>query len=102
MGSFEASFATRQSGPFYNYIDHNREDATDEHGVIPLLTTQFGRISKSTIRETRYRWTHPRQLNGGHCLHGRDMDDCQAVREKTTHHPSQREHLILPLLIAND
>ena len=62
-----------------DYIDHNREDVTDEYGRSPLLTTQFGRISKSTIRETCYRWTHPCQLNGGHCPHGRDVDDCQAL-----------------------
>ena len=62
-----------------DYIDHNREDVTDEQGRKPLLTTQFGRVSKSTIRETCYRWTHPCQYNGGHCPHGRDTDTCQAL-----------------------
>lgn len=62
-----------------DYVEHNREDKTDEFGRKPLFTTEFGRISKSTIRETCYRWTHPCQLNGGHCPHGRDVDSCQAL-----------------------
>ncbi|QFU82597.1 tyrosine-type recombinase/integrase [Natronorubrum aibiense] len=62
-----------------DYIDHNREKVTNEPGRKPLLTTQFGRISKSTIRETCYRWTHPCQYNGGECPHSRDMDECQAL-----------------------
>lgn len=62
-----------------DYVDHNREDVSDERGRKPLLTTQFGRVSKSTIRETCYRWTHPCQYSGGHCPHGRDTSTCQAL-----------------------
>lgn len=62
-----------------DYIEHNRKNVTDDSGREPLLTTQFGRVSKSTIRETCYRWTHPCQYNGGDCPHGRDIDECQAI-----------------------
>jgi integrase len=62
-----------------DYVDHTRENITDHEGRRPLLTTQFGRISKSTIRETCYKWTHPCQLNGGDCPHGEDIEDCQAL-----------------------
>ncbi|RDZ44687.1 integrase [Haloferax sp. Atlit-10N] len=62
-----------------DYIDFNREKETEEAGRRPLLTTKFGRVSKSTIRETCYRWTHPCQYNGGHCPHGRSTDSCKAL-----------------------
>lgn len=62
-----------------NYVDHRREEVSDDAGRNPLLTTQFGRVSKSTIRETCYRYTHPCQHNGGYCPHGEEVDDCQAV-----------------------
>jgi len=62
-----------------DYIDHTREDKVDERGRRPLFTTRFGRVSKSTIRETCYKWTHPCQYNGGECPHGEDMDACQAI-----------------------
>ncbi|WP_082682147.1 tyrosine-type recombinase/integrase [Haloferax profundi] len=62
-----------------DYLDYNRHDVTDERGRNPLLTTRFGRISRSTIRETCYRWTHPCQYNGGSCPHGHDVDSCNAI-----------------------
>ncbi|WP_254535356.1 tyrosine-type recombinase/integrase [Halomarina litorea] len=62
-----------------DYVDHTRKQVADDHGRQPLFTTQFGRVSKSTIRETCYKWTHPCQFNGGECPHGRDMDSCQAL-----------------------
>lgn len=62
-----------------DYVENNRHEVTDEQGRKPLLTTKFGRVSKPTIRATCYRWTHPCRYNGGHCPHGRDTDDCQAL-----------------------
>lgn len=61
-----------------DYIEYNREEVMDSQGRDPLLTTQFGRPSKSTIRATCYRWTHPCKYNGGECPHGKDLDSCQA------------------------
>ncbi|WP_254823812.1 tyrosine-type recombinase/integrase [Haloglomus halophilum] len=62
-----------------DYIQHHREDVMDENGRDPLLTTKHGRVSKPTIRATCYRGTHPCRYNGGHCPHGRDPDECQAL-----------------------
>jgi len=62
-----------------DYVDHRREEVKDDVGRNPLLTTQFGRVSKSTIRETCYRYTYPCQHNGGHCPHREEVDDCQAI-----------------------
>jgi site-specific recombinase XerD len=53
-----------------DYIDHRREEVWDDAGRNPLLTTQFGRVSKSTIRETCFRYTNPCEHNGGHCGRG--------------------------------
>lgn len=61
-----------------DYVEHSRYDVMDDDGREPLLTTQFGRVSRSTIRETCYRWTRPCEHNGGNCPHGEAMESCQA------------------------
>lgn len=62
-----------------DYVDHTRDDVVDDDGRQPLFTTQFGRVSRSTIRATCYKWTHPCQYNGGQCPHGKEVDTCQAL-----------------------
>jgi site-specific recombinase XerD len=62
-----------------DYIDYNRIDLVDDQGREPLLTTKHGRVSKSTIRETCYRWSHPCRYNGGDCPHGNNVDSCDAI-----------------------
>lgn len=62
-----------------DYVDHSRPEVTEEDGRNPLFATQFGRVSRSTIRETCYRWSHPCKYNGGDCPHGEDIDSCQAL-----------------------
>jgi len=61
-----------------DYIEVNRHDVTDEYGRDPLLTTENGRPSKNTVRDTIYKWTRPCQYRG-ECPHSRDMDDCEAL-----------------------
>ncbi len=70
-----------------DYVDHSRPSVTDSNGRKPLFATQFGRISRSTIRETCYRWSHPCKYNGGDCPHGREINSCQALGGKG-HSPS--------------
>jgi site-specific recombinase XerD len=53
-----------------NHIEHNI------NGRTPLLATQHGRISRTAVRETAYRWTQPCQI-GSECPHGRDPTNCE-------------------------
>jgi integrase len=45
-----------------------RQDELDEYGRRPLFTTQFGRVSESTVQRDLYRITQP-------CQHGRSCPD---------------------------
>ncbi|WP_172977280.1 tyrosine-type recombinase/integrase [Halosegnis longus] len=62
-----------------DYIDGPREAVTDDYGCDPLLTTREGRVSRSTVRDTMYRWTRPCVVGEG-CPHDRDPDDCEAAQ----------------------
>lgn len=61
-----------------DWLADRRPDVTDEHDRVPLLATNQGRASKTTIRETVYRWTRPCQL-GNACPHDRTPETCEAT-----------------------
>lgn len=61
-----------------DYVDGPRIDTTDEFGREPLLTTREGRVSRSTVRDTFYRWARPCAY-GEECPHDRDPDECEAA-----------------------
>jgi hypothetical protein len=64
-----------------DYIEVWRPNATDEYGREPLLATDNGRISKSTIRGYCYKWTRPVEINSNG-PEGHDVEECEAGTAK--------------------
>lgn len=81
-------------GPKYariiqDYIEHNRVDATDDHGRHPLISSEYGRLTASPIRKTVYRWTQPCRIGG--CPHDREPKTCEwTSASQLKHCPSAR------------
>jgi len=61
-----------------DYIDGPRNDLTDDYGREPLVTTRWGRVSPSAVRDTLYRVTRPCWRDEP-CPHDRDPEDCEAT-----------------------
>lgn len=73
-----------------DYIDGPRIEIKDEYGRRPLLTTNRGRVSSSTVRDTLYKVTRPCWRNAG-CPHDRDIQECKATNmESASTCPSSR------------
>ena len=62
-----------------DYLGTTRPEVTDEHGRDPLLATQHGRVSKSTIRRYIYQYSRPCTVGAG-CPHDRDPDTCESAQ----------------------
>jgi len=64
-----------------DFIENNRPDVTDDYDREPLLATQQGRVSASTIRRTVYSWSRPCAIDSD-CPHERDPDVCEATESE--------------------
>ncbi len=56
-----------------------RPDVTDKFGRKPLLTTDSGRVTVTTIRRDLYKLTRPCEYTDN-CPHGREIDTCTATK----------------------
>jgi len=61
-----------------DYIGMMRIDVIDDYGRRPLLTTQYGRVSKSTLTKTVYKWSRPCEISN-ECPHDRSISKCSAA-----------------------
>jgi site-specific recombinase XerD len=66
------------------YVSSNRYDSHDEHDRQPLFSTQYGRMSRSTLRSDCYMATFPCHV--GPCPHGKDPRSCEYLAR---HHSSK-------------
>lgn len=64
-----------------DYIRVIRHDVEDEYGRKPLFTTEFGRLTLTTLRKNVYAITRP-CVYRGHCPHDLEIEDCEAARKK--------------------
>ncbi|WP_458190458.1 tyrosine-type recombinase/integrase [Haladaptatus sp. NG-WS-4] len=67
-------------GPHYcevieDYLAHNRQKVTDDHGRHPLITSSQGRLSEGAIREAIYRLTQPCEISD--CPYDEDQETCE-------------------------
>lgn len=62
-----------------DYIEKNRIEVTTDNGRKPLLTSQEGRLSKTSMRRYIYAYSRPCAI-GKDCPHDRDPDSCEAAQ----------------------
>jgi site-specific recombinase XerD len=74
-GERKVAISERMCDILSDYIENTRHEQVVD-GRKPLLTTSHGRISRTALRETAYRWTQPCQI-GRECPHGKDPDKCE-------------------------
>lgn len=78
-GEGQISISDDVAQVFRDYIDNNRIEVTTESGRSPFITSNHGRLSKSTMRKHVYKWSRPCTLSG-ECPHDRDIDTCEAAQ----------------------
>lgn len=64
-----------------DYIQYNRLDTEDDYGRNPLLTTEYGRLGRQTVRSIVYGLTRPCTYTGT-CPHDTEAKNCRAARSK--------------------
>lgn len=88
-GEREVNISTDVAGLIHAYLTNpERYDVTDKFGREPLLTTDEGRVTISTIRRDLYKLTRP-CVHADRCPHDRDIDTCDAtINENASACPS--------------
>lgn len=66
---------------FKDYIDQNRISVTTENGRSPFLTSDQGRLSKTSIRRYVYKFSRPCFITGN-CPHDQEIDVCDAANKR--------------------
>ena len=61
-----------------DWLRDQRPDVTDDYGREPLLATQYGRPSWTTLPKYAYWYSRPREY-GEEYPHERDPDSCKAI-----------------------
>lgn len=82
-GEREVNLPTEVADVIDDYISHNRIEVSDEYGREPLLSTNHGRMAKSTISKYVYKWSRPCSIENG-CPHDRDPETCEAANTADT------------------
>lgn len=60
-----------------DWIQHKRPSVEDDYGREPLIATNQGRVSRSTLRIDIYQATHPCMIDN--CPHGENPERCDYV-----------------------
>ncbi|WP_144901398.1 tyrosine-type recombinase/integrase [Halobellus captivus] len=63
-----------------DYITHNRIKIEDSHGREPLISSNQGRLTESSVRLIAYKWTRPCMI--GDCPHDKDPVSCEYMSSK--------------------
>ncbi len=65
-----------------DYLSINRLETVDEFGRNPLITTEYGRMARQTVRRSIYSLSRPCVLDG-ECPHDREIENCQAAQDRS-------------------
>jgi integrase len=72
-----------------DYINHNRLQVEDSHGREPLISSDQGRLSESSVRVVVYMWTRPCMVAA--CPHDENPVSCDYMtRKHASECPSSR------------
>lgn len=78
-GQNQVSISKPVADIFQDYIENHRHDVTDKFGRKPFLTSDSGRLSKSTMRKRVYGFTRPCVVSDK-CPHDREPESCDAAQ----------------------
>jgi len=75
-----------------DWIIDRRPDVQDEHGRDPLISSEVGRVHRTTLRRDCYRYTRP-CIFTDQCPHDREIDTCKGA---THDHPYECPSSVSP------